>query len=80
MATSKSKEYNIFAILGFICSFFIPILGIIFSAIALNQIKKDNSRGRGLAIAGLIIGIVSIVLIIIILIVYAALIFTLFSA
>jgi hypothetical protein len=32
-------------------------LGIIFSAIALGQIKKTGQRGYGLAIAGLVIGI-----------------------
>jgi hypothetical protein len=37
--------------------FISPILGSIFSVIALNQIKKTGQRGQGLAIAGLVISI-----------------------
>lgn len=61
------RKMNGFAIAGFVCSLvglvFIPILfgifGIVFSAVALGQIKKnkDTMKGRGLAIAGLVIGI-----------------------
>jgi hypothetical protein len=52
-----------FAIAGFVCSFLIPLLGIIFSIIGLNRIKKNASlRGRGLAIAGIIISAVLMVL------------------
>ena len=56
----KEVPYSGFAIAGFILSFFgiLSILGIIFSLIALNQIKNRERRGRGLAIAGFIIGIV----------------------
>jgi hypothetical protein len=37
-------------------------LGVIFSAIGLNQIGKDSSQGgKGLALAGLIIGIICVV-------------------
>jgi hypothetical protein len=38
-------------------------LAIVFSGIGLSQIKKDPSRfsGKGLAIAGLVIGIVDII-------------------
>jgi len=47
---------------GMICG----ILGIIFSATALNQMKKnENLKGNGFAIAGLIISIVDIVLMLI---------------
>ena len=47
---------NGFAIAGFVCSFIIPILGIIFSSIGLSKSKYLNS-GRELSIAGLIISI-----------------------
>jgi hypothetical protein len=50
---------NGFAIAGFVCSFFSVIggiLGIVFGAIALSQIKVSGQRGKGLAIAGLAIG------------------------
>ena len=55
---------NVWAIVGFVCSFFIPLLGIIFSLIALSQIKRTGEKGHGLAIAGLIISIVSMLVII----------------
>ena len=54
--------WNGFAIAGFICAFLCSILGIIFSAIALSQIKDRGQRGQGLAIAGLVISIASIVI------------------
>ena len=44
------------AIAGFVLSFIIPLLGLIFSLIALNGMKKNNNpEGKGLATAGLII-------------------------
>jgi hypothetical protein len=59
---AKKKRYSGMAIAGFVCSFFIPLLGIIFSAIASHQTKVDkNLDGRSLAIAGLVISIVSMV-------------------
>lgn len=51
---------NGYAIAGFVCSFFFSILGIIFSAIGLKRAKELNDTGKGLAIAGLVISIVSI--------------------
>ena len=52
------KKTNPMAITGFVLSFFISPLGIIFSAIGLSQISKDSRQGgKGLAIAGLILGI-----------------------
>jgi type II secretory pathway pseudopilin PulG len=52
------------AIAGFVCAFLFGVLGIIFSAIALSQIGKSNGRlkGKGLAIAGLVISIVVMVI------------------
>ncbi len=70
-------------IVGLVCAFLFNILGIIFSAISLNKAKNYAARfgylpeqartGRGLALAGLIIGIVSVVLTILLLILYFAL-------
>lgn len=47
-----------------LCFLFIPsILAIVFGAVGINQIKADPSqRGRGLAVAGLVLGIVVIAL------------------
>ena len=55
------EQTNGMAIAGFVCSFFVPIVGVIFSAIALNRIKMNvTKKGKGLAIAGLVISIVGI--------------------
>lgn len=59
-----SSSYNGFAIAGFVCAFFVSILGLIFSCIALSQIKKSNEKGKGLAIAGLVLSIIPIVLVV----------------
>ncbi len=61
------QKTNALAIAGFVtalacCS---PV-GVILSAIGLSQINKDPSqKGKGLAIAGLVIGIVSLVFLVI---------------
>ena len=57
------RKTNGMAVTGFVLSFFCGVLGIIFSAIVMAQTSKDpNQGGRGLAIAGLVISIVSMVL------------------
>ncbi|OBK15041.1 DUF4190 domain-containing protein [Mycobacterium asiaticum] len=43
------------ALVGFLCTIG-SLLGVIFGIIALNQIRNTGQGGRGLAIAGLIIG------------------------
>ena len=61
------QKTNGLAIAGFVTSLACcsPV-GIILSAIGLNQINKDpNQKGKGLATAGLIIGIIFFVLTII---------------
>ena len=51
------------AIAGFVLSLKFPLLGLIFSAIALGNISKSsNKEGHGLALAGLIVSIVSMAL------------------
>lgn len=72
--SAESRKTNGFAVAGFVlglvsivlswcCCFPItPILGIIFSAVALSQIPKTGEGGKGLAVAGLIISILCIVL------------------
>jgi peptidyl-prolyl cis-trans isomerase B (cyclophilin B) len=47
------------AIAALVCSLFCAPLGIIFGHIARSQIKRSGEGGRGLALAGLIIGYVS---------------------
>jgi len=53
---------NTFAIVGLVASFFIALVGLIFSIVALGQIKRTGEGGRGLAIAGIIISSLAIVL------------------
>lgn len=62
-----NDKMNGMAIAGFVSSFFIPLLGIIFSAIALGQIKRRGGRGHGLAVAGLVISIATILILLAIL-------------
>jgi hypothetical protein len=47
---------NGLAIASLICAFIFPLVGVILGHIALNQIKQTGQEGRGLAIAGLVIG------------------------
>jgi len=54
----EDKGTDGFAIAGFVSSFFFPVAGIVFSAIALGRVKKNGKKGKGLATAGLVIGIV----------------------
>ena len=58
---TKPVGANGMAIAGFVCSFFVAILGVIFGIVGLSQIKKTGEGGKGLAIAGIVIGGVSIV-------------------
>ena len=64
-ATSTLLPWNGFAIAGFVLSLTIWPMAFIFSPIALSQFKRNGenwNRGRGLALAGLIIAIVSAVI------------------
>jgi peptidyl-prolyl cis-trans isomerase B (cyclophilin B) len=49
---------NGLAVAAIVCGFLFPILGVIFGLISLSQIRRSNGMqtGRGLALAGLIIG------------------------
>lgn len=49
---------NGMAIAGFVCAFLVPLLGLIFSIIGLNKSKTLGGKGKGLAIAGIVISIV----------------------
>jgi len=65
-----SQKTNVLAIVSLVSSFFISLVGIITGHIALSQIKKTGEQGRGLAIAGLIIGYIGLVVGIIVAIVW----------
>lgn len=55
---AEDGRTNTMAIVGFVSSLLIPPLGLIFGLIALGQIKKSGEKGRGWALAAVIIGAV----------------------
>lgn len=58
---APAKPNNGMAVAGFILSFFVPLLGLIFSIIGVVKSKNLDGAGKGLAIAGIIISAVSMV-------------------
>ena len=68
LTISTKKKYSGKSIAGFVLSLVgfivaaLPcgILGIIFSSTSFNEIRTKNLKGRGLAIAGLVISIIDI--------------------
>ncbi|MFE6965825.1 DUF4190 domain-containing protein [Agromyces sp. NPDC057679] len=63
---------NVLAIVSLVSAFFVSLVAIITGHIALSQIKKTGEQGRGLAIAGLIIGYVGLVATIVVVILWIA--------
>jgi hypothetical protein len=66
-----SDRYNVLAIVGFVLAFVVNIGGLVVSIIALTQIKRTGERGRGLAIAGIIISALSLILGIVFVVLFA---------
>lgn len=60
MDNNKQNKTNSMAILGIIFSFLFSLLGLIFSIIALKQIKQTHEEGKGIATAGLVISIIKL--------------------
>lgn len=56
--SEPKKEKNGMAIAGFICAFFIPLLGWIFGGVGLSRASKRNGKGKGFSIAALVIATV----------------------
>ncbi len=56
---------NTIAILALIFALLLGPIGVIFGHIALSQIKRTGEQGRGLAIAGLVIGYVALAFLVI---------------
>ena len=55
MSTSSEKT-NTLAIVSLVVALFVPLLGAILGHVAMGQIKKTGEQGRGIALAGVIIG------------------------
>ena len=56
--SEEKKKGNGMAVAGFVCSFFVPILGWVFGGIGLARSCKRNGKGKGLSIAGIAIATV----------------------
>lgn len=56
-----ADKYNVLAIISLVSAFFVSLAAIICGHIALSQIKKTGERGRGLAIAGLVLGYLGVI-------------------
>lgn len=65
------NKINGYAIAGFIFSFFIPLLGLIFGVIGLSKSKELNGEGRGFSIGALIISLLYFLACLIMLIFFA---------
>lgn len=55
-APTPTDRLNTLSIAGFVLAFVANIVGLVVSIIALVQIRRSGERGRGLAIAGIVVG------------------------
>lgn len=55
----KGNNSNGMATAGFVLSFFVPLLGLIFSILGLKKVKETNT-GKGLSTAGIIISSIAL--------------------
>ncbi len=60
-SATNINQSNTMATVGFVFSFFIAIVGLICSIIGLKRAPEFGGNGKGLAIAGIIISIISII-------------------
>lgn len=58
VTTPSATGTNTLAIASFVCAFLIPIIGAVLGFVARSQISKTRENGDGLALAGIIIGII----------------------
>ena len=64
------KDTNTYALVAILLTFAVPLAGIIFGHLGLNQIKRTGDAGRGLALTAVIYGYCSLVLLVLFLIAY----------
>lgn len=60
---SGNQSTNVFAVLALVFGIIGGLLGIVFGHIALSQIRRTGEAGRGMAIAGLALGYITLVFI-----------------
>ncbi|GAA1001001.1 hypothetical protein GCM10009563_29470 [Subtercola frigoramans] len=51
-----NQKYNVLAIVSLVSAFVLSLVAVITGHLALSQIKKTGEKGRGLALAGVILG------------------------
>ncbi len=61
-SNAHERKFNVMAILSFALSFFVPLVGLILGIIALKQIKISSEKGKGFAIAAIILNVLYIVI------------------
>ena len=72
-------KYTVLAIVSLVSAFFVPVVPIITGHMALRQIKMTREQGRGLAIAGLVLGYLAILVIVVVILMAIPILFTMFS-
>ena len=73
-AVPANERWNVLAIVGFVLAFVVSLGAVICGHIALSQIKRTGEKGRGLALAAVILGYAGILFGIIAIIAYVGLI------
>ncbi|MFC6356128.1 DUF4190 domain-containing protein [Luethyella okanaganae] len=69
-APAAQAPWNVLSIVGFVLSLIgFNVVAVILGFIGLSQVKKSGERGRGFALAAVIIGLLSIVVFVIVMIV-----------
>jgi large-conductance mechanosensitive channel len=63
--STSSEKTNTLAIVSLVVALFVPLVGAILGHVAMGQIKKTGEQGRGIALAGVIIGWVFTALVIV---------------
>ncbi|MBW3092885.1 DUF4190 domain-containing protein [Bifidobacterium sp. 82T10] len=63
------ERWNILSIVGFVLAFPFPPVGLVLSIIALVQINRSREKGRGLAIAGTVVGAINTMLLTIVIVI-----------
>lgn len=70
VSNNNNNTSNGMATAGFVLSFFVPLLGLIFSILGLKKVK-ETSAGKGLATAGIIISSIALFIILISVIIFS---------